>query len=206
MSNNQILSIIEIIEPFPKSSDMGSIPIARSILPEISSPIGCPYAPDSLILGYLVWGFAPKLRPSFVSMGINTMGVEHRPIQERLATKPEEPKKMSAATQLLNIAVRAGNLAYDTSRSAESYRLAGRLSRLVQFRLRTQPNGRLPLSPRPTSSRQKREMIFLPAIPIASIYCRAPSRKSLTRTDGKTSGMKSTLTKSEKRGMGKISL
>lgn len=68
-------------------------------------------------------------------MGINTMGVEHRPIQERLATKPEEPKKMSAATQLLNIAVRAGNLAYDTSRSAESYRLAGRLSRLVQFRL-----------------------------------------------------------------------
>jgi hypothetical protein len=44
-----------------------------------------------------------------------------------------EPRMLSGASQLINIAAKAGKLAHRVSREPEGYRMAGRLNRLAQF-------------------------------------------------------------------------
>jgi len=79
---------------------------------------------------------------------------EHKSIEESPASELKIRKTTSDTTRLINIAIKAGSLAYEISRSDKSYRLAGRLNRLIQFPMSELGEEELKLSPSPTFSLQ----------------------------------------------------
>jgi hypothetical protein len=94
--------------------------------------------------------------------------------------KSTEPRRLSGASELINIAVKAGKLAYQASREPEEYIMAGRMNRLAQFQFSDLTDEKSPTSLKRMLFLRRRATILLPIAREVSCCSRSPSRRYLT--------------------------